>query len=76
MDRRARADGAGSLVWNAALIFAGQQLGSHWEDVGDALAPVAQWVLVTIVPLLIVGLLVRRHRKRRRAAPPPPPPGG
>lgn len=66
---------AGSLVWNAALIFAGQQLGSHWEDVGDALAPVAQWVLVTIVPLLIVGLLVRRHRKRRRGAPPPPPGG-
>lgn len=64
----------GSLVWNAALIFAGQQLGSRFSDVGDTLGPVAQWVLVAIVPLLVVYLLLRRRGKRRRGAQPPPPP--
>ena len=58
---------AGSLVWNAALIFAGQQLGSRWSQVAVVVEPVAQWVLVSIVPLLAVGLVVRRRMKRRRA---------
>ncbi|HVF77236.1 MAG TPA: DedA family protein [Solirubrobacteraceae bacterium] len=55
---------AGSLVWNAALIFAGQQLGTHWKDVAHVVEPIAQWVLVAIVPLLVVGLLMRRRAKR------------
>ncbi len=56
----------GSLVWNAALILAGQQLGSRWEDVGSVVEPVAQAVLVAIIPLLVVALVVRRRRRRRR----------
>ena len=57
---------AGSVVWNAALIFAGQQLGSRWSDVGAVVGPVAQWVLVASVPLVVAGLLIRARVKRRR----------
>ncbi len=58
----------GSLVWNAALIFAGQQLGSQWSDVAGVVEPIAHWVLVAIIPLLVAGLLWRRRVKRRRRA--------
>ena len=57
----------GSLVWNTVLIVAGQQLGSRWSQVGDVVGPVAQWVLVAIVPLAIVALVLRRRARRRRA---------
>jgi membrane protein DedA with SNARE-associated domain len=57
---------AGSLVWNAALILAGQQLGSRWSDVADVVGPVAQWVLVASIPLVAVGLLIRWRIRRRR----------
>jgi membrane protein DedA with SNARE-associated domain len=60
----------GSLIWNAALIVAGQQLGSRWEDVGAAVEPVAHWVLVAIIPLVVVAFLIRRHRKGGRATDP------
>jgi membrane protein DedA with SNARE-associated domain len=52
----------GSLVWNTALIVAGQQLGSRWEEVGGVVGPVAQWVVVSIVPLTLLALLLRRRR--------------
>jgi membrane protein DedA with SNARE-associated domain len=52
---------AGSLVWNTALVIAGQQLGSRWEEVGGVVGPVAQWVVVTIVPLTVLALLLRRR---------------
>jgi membrane protein DedA with SNARE-associated domain len=54
---------AGSLVWNAALILAGQQLGSRWSEVGDFVAPIAHWVLIAIIPLVVVFAVV--HYKRR-----------
>jgi membrane protein DedA with SNARE-associated domain len=57
---------AGSLVWNTALIVAGQQLGSRWGEVGGVVGPVAQWVVVAIIPLTLAALVVR---SRRRAAP-------
>ena len=56
---------AGSLVWNAALILAGQQLGSRWRDVGDVVGPVAHWVLIAVIPLVVVFFLVRRRRRAR-----------
>jgi membrane protein DedA with SNARE-associated domain len=59
---------AGSLAWNAALLFAGQQLGSRWSEVGHALGPVARWTLVAVVPLALVGLWVRRRRRNDRAS--------
>ena len=57
---------AGSLVWNTLLIVAGQQLGSRWEEVGEFVGPIAQWVLVAIIPLTILALLVRRRRRDAR----------
>jgi membrane protein DedA with SNARE-associated domain len=62
---------AGSVVWNGALIFAGQQLGSRWTELGDAVEPIARWVLIAIIPLLVIGLVGRRRLKRRRRAEPP-----
>ena len=55
----------GSLVWNAALLFAGQQLGSRWSEFGHAVEPIARWVLVAVIPLAIVGLWLRRRRRDR-----------
>ncbi len=52
---------AGSLVWNTALVIAGQQLGSRWEEVGGVVGPVAQWVVVSIIPLTAIALLLRRR---------------
>ena len=52
----------GSLVWNTALIVAGQQLGSRWEEVGGVVGPIAQWVVVGIIPLTIAAVLLRRRR--------------
>ena len=54
----------GSLIWNAALILAGQQLGSRWSEVGDVVGPVAHWVLIAVIPLIVVFFLVRRRRRR------------
>ena len=56
---------AGSLVWNAALILAGQQLGSRWSEVGDFVGPIAHWVLIAVIPLVVVFFLVRRRRRAR-----------
>lgn len=53
---------AGSLVWNTALIVAGQQLGSRWSAVGGVVGPVAQWVLVGLIPLCLLALVLRRRR--------------
>ena len=58
---------AGSLIWNAALIVAGQQLGSRWKEVGHVVGPIAQWVIVAVIPLTVVALLVRRRRRRAAA---------
>ena len=58
----------GSLIWNTALIVAGQQLGTRWSQVGDVVGPIAQWVLVTIIPLSVVALVVRRRRKAPSAS--------
>jgi membrane protein DedA with SNARE-associated domain len=55
----------GSLTWNAALILAGQQLGSRWEEVGDFVGPIAHWVLIAIIPLVVVFALLRRRRRAR-----------
>ena len=57
----------GSLVWNTVLIVVGQQLGSRWAQVGEFVGPIAQWVLVGIIPLTVVALLVRRRRRPLRA---------
>ena len=59
---------AGSLVWNTALIVAGRQLGRRWSEVGGVVGPVAQWVVVAIVPLTLAALVVRSQRRAAPAA--------
>jgi len=54
----------GSSVWNTVLIVAGQQLGSHWSQVGDILNPIAKWVLLAIIPATIAALALRRRKRR------------
>ena len=58
----------GSAVWNTALIVAGQQLGSRWSEVGGVIGPVAQWVIVAIIPVTAVALVVRHRRKALSAS--------
>ena len=58
----------GSLVWNTALIVAGQQLGSRWSQVGGVVGPIAQWVVVAIIPLTVLALLLRLRRKAGSAS--------
>ena len=60
----------GSLAWNTLLIGAGQQLGSRWEEVGEFVGPIAQWVLLAIIPLTVVVLLVRYRRRKARSGGP------
>jgi membrane protein DedA with SNARE-associated domain len=56
----------GSVVWNGVLIVAGQQLGSRWDEVGGVVGPVAQWVVVAIIPLTVIALIVHRRKRALR----------
>lgn len=53
----------GTLVWTAALAFAGRLLGSQYDRVGSYLEPVSWLVIGSIVVLYIVRL-VRQDRTR------------
>jgi membrane protein DedA with SNARE-associated domain len=53
---------AGSLVWNSLLIVAGQQLGSRWDEVGTVVEPIAQVVLIAVIPVTVGWLVWRRRR--------------
>ncbi|WP_320671327.1 DedA family protein [Patulibacter defluvii] len=57
----------GSLAWNALLIGAGYLLGAQWEQVGDAVGPVAKPALALVVVAGGGWLLWRGLRARRRA---------
>ncbi len=56
---------AGSLVWNAALILAGHQLGAQWHVVEGWVGPASNvvWVLLGIA---LVVVAARRLRRRLR----------
>lgn len=58
---------AGSLVWNAALILAGYELGAQWHVVEAYVGGVGNivWVLLATVLAVVVA---RRLRQRRAAA--------
>ena len=56
----------GSTVWNAALIGAGQALGSNYERVGSVVGPVSTVVVaVAAVVILILGVMHFRRRAKR-----------
>ena len=58
---------AGSLVWNAALILAGYELGAQWHVVEAYVGRVGTlvWLLLAVV---LVVVIARRVRQRRAAA--------
>ena len=53
----------GTLVWTAALAFAGRLLGSEYERVGSYLEPVS-WLVIGGILLLYVVRLLRQNRTR------------
>ncbi|MBD3927303.1 DedA family protein [Nocardioides cavernae] len=54
---------AGSLVWNAALILAGYELGEQWHVVEGYVGPVSNVVYVLIgIALVFVAARRLRHR--------------
>lgn len=60
---------AGSLVWNAALIIAGYELGARWTLVEGYVGPVSNvvYVLVAIVIVVIAARRLRHlHQQRSR----------
>lgn len=57
----------GSAGWNALLIFAGHQLGSHWTRVEGWVAS-AQNVVVAVVVALVTWFVIHRLRHRERDA--------
>lgn len=52
---------AGSLIWNAAFILAGYELGREWERV-EPYASVGQAVVLSVIGLLLARFVVRRLR--------------
>ena len=54
---------AGSLVWNAALILAGYELGEQWHVVEGYVGPVSNVVYV-LIGLALVVVAARRLRHR------------
>ena len=56
---------AGSLVWNAALILAGYELGTRWHVVEGYVGGIGNVVYVLLAVLLVVVVARRlRHRVR------------
>jgi membrane protein DedA with SNARE-associated domain len=44
---------AGALLWSTALVFAGTQLGAHWQDIRRALQPF-DLLIVVVVAIMVV----------------------
>ena len=54
---------AGSLVWNAALILAGYELGEQWHVVEGYVGPVSNVVYV-LIGIAVAFVAARRLRRR------------
>ena len=39
---------AGAFLWSTALVFAGTQLGIHWQDIRQALQPFDLLIVVVV----------------------------
>src|SRR3954470_12748782 len=55
----------GSLVWNAALIWAGAALAANWESVVGAISGASTWALAAAAGIGMLVLMVRRVRTAR-----------
>ncbi len=56
----------GSLIWCFILAYAGQQLGSHWTDIGGTIRKYDYLVIVVIVVLL--ALYIYRHVRQTKTS--------
>lgn len=55
---------AGSLIWNSALIIAGYQLGSRWDEVEKYVGVFQKLVIVGVLAALVwIGWYLYRSRK-------------
>jgi membrane protein DedA with SNARE-associated domain len=52
----------GAIPWSIALVFAGQQLGAHWEDLRHALQPFDTLIAVAVVALVALFVWWRLGR--------------
>lgn len=60
---------AGAFLWSTALVFAGTQLGAHWEDIRHTLQPFDTLLVVIVVALVALFVWWRvGHPGWRRAA--------
>jgi membrane protein DedA with SNARE-associated domain len=53
---------AGAFFWSTALVFAGTQLGAHWEDIRHALQPFDLLIVVVVVALVALFVWWRLGR--------------
>jgi len=53
---------AGAFLWSTALVFAGVQLGSRWEDIRHALQPFDGLIAVVVVLLVVFFVWSRLGR--------------
>jgi membrane protein DedA with SNARE-associated domain len=53
---------AGAFLWSTALVFAGVQLGSRWEDIRHALQPFDGLIAIVVVALVAFFLWSRLGR--------------
>ena len=53
---------AGAFLWSTALVFAGTQLGAHWEDIRHALQPFDLLIVVVVVALVALFVWWRLGR--------------
>ena len=61
---------AGAFLWSIALVFAGTQLGAHWEDIRHALQPFDLLMVVLVVAAAVLFVWWRLGRPGwRRPAP-------
>jgi membrane protein DedA with SNARE-associated domain len=59
---------AGAFLWSTALVFAGTQLGAHWEDIRKALQPFDLAMVVLVVLAVVAFVWVRLGRPGWRRA--------
>lgn len=57
----------GTLIWNAALVTMGYQLGENYDRVGQYLEPITKGVLILIVITYAYRVIRHRPRGEKRA---------
>lgn len=59
--------GAGSLIWNAALIMIGRTAGSSWQEFSVIIEEYSFIVLGVVIVIGLIGYFIYRHFKKKNA---------